>query len=303
MKSFSTFISEKRTPAWQTKVSRMIFDLPRGGIKDIAIPIHPKIFSRLWTDKIRSTVFHLTDIDGLEDLIELQGKKKSISAFYNIDEDRINYGIKTEGGYVIELEADVLVAAPDDIASQPDSSGMRWIVLQTLLNDPTDYPAGMGGKSKLKGIENDINALLLSIITKYSKDKQTQQRAKASPGAIWMRYGENFDGKTKYHIIKDYIDGIEQVMKKHARDLKSVFTDHVQKRTLEPDPDSEDVAPWDELIVTNFTIKMVHVGSELAPDFEGDDDIRGLPFKTHGDEYPDNTNLMKYIQTKNKELR
>ena len=122
----------ERTPAWQTKISRMVFDLPRGGIKDIVIPIHPAIFHRLWNDKIRSTVFHLTDYDGLEDLIKLQGKKKSISAFYNIKEEHIRDGIKTEGGYVVELEADVLVAAPDDIASQPDSSGMRWIVLQTL---------------------------------------------------------------------------------------------------------------------------------------------------------------------------
>ncbi len=261
----------ERLPAWQTSLSRMIFDLPRGGIKDIAIPIHPSIFNRLWPDTIRSTVFHLTDYEGLKDLTWLQGKKKSISAFYNIQNERISDGIKTEGGYVVELEADVLVAAPDDIASQPDGSGRRWIVLQTLLNDPDDYPAGMGGKSKLKGIENDINALLLGIITKHSQDKDTQQRAKASPGAMWMNYGKDFDNKTKHIIIKDYMDGIEKVMLKHSVALRSVFTDYVNKRTLDPDEDSGDVAAWDELIVNNFTIKMIHVGSEYSEDFEGDD--------------------------------
>jgi len=245
----------------------------------------------------------LTDYDGLEDLIKLQGKKKSISAFYNIQNERISDGIKTEGGYVVELEADVLVAAPDDIASQPDGSGRRWIVLQTLLNDPDDYPAGMGGKSKLKGIENDINALLLGIITKHSQDKDTQQRAKASPGAMWMNYGKDFDNKTKHIIIKDYMDGIEKVMLKHSVALRSVFTDYVNKRTLDPDEDSGDVAAWDELIVNNFTIKMIHVGSEYSEDFEGDDDIMGFPFKTWGDEFPDNSNLFNYIQKKNKELK
>ena len=44
----------------------------------------------------------------------MQGKKKSISACYNLAVARISYGIQTEGGYIVEMDADVLAAAPDE---------------------------------------------------------------------------------------------------------------------------------------------------------------------------------------------
>ena len=54
--------------AWAESLSTMIFDLPRSGIRDLPIPLSPSIFKRVWPETIRSTAFHLTDLDGIRKL-------------------------------------------------------------------------------------------------------------------------------------------------------------------------------------------------------------------------------------------
>ena len=126
MITFKQYLKEA-PPAWTESLSTMLFDLPREGLKDLKIPLSSPIFKRLWPESIRSKAFHLTDYDGVGKLKKMQGGKKSISAFYNMDDYIIQSGIKSEGGYVVELEGDVLAAAPDDISSQPDKTGRRWL--------------------------------------------------------------------------------------------------------------------------------------------------------------------------------
>ena len=166
MKRFKHYLKEV---AWTESLSTMIFDLPRAGLADLKIPLSPAIFKRVWPESIRSRVFHVTDFTGVGKLKKLQGKKKSISAFYNITPSEISYGIKTEGGYVVEMDADVLAAAPDDISSQPDKTGRRWLTLSTLMNSSTASDPGLGGKSKLKKMEDDLGRLLVKILKKNGK--------------------------------------------------------------------------------------------------------------------------------------
>ena len=260
MKSFKQFIKEAPhyKPAWTESLSTMLFDLPREGLKDAKIPLSPAIFKRVWPKSIRSKAFHLTDLIGVQRLKKMQGKKKSISAFYNMTDYMIQSGIRTEGGYVVELEGDVLAAAPDDISSQPDKTGRRWLTFSTLMNKSTASDPGLGGASKLKKMEKDLQDLLVEILGKNGKGPyragDTNVIAKA-----WSYLGKSVGGKEKSIIIKDYIDGMEKIMKKYSRPLKSVFTDYTKKRTLDPDPDSGDTAMWDELVVNNFKIQMIHV--------------------------------------------
>ena len=289
MKSFRGYLTEA-VPAWTESLSTALFDLPRAGLKDVRIPLSPSIFKRLWPKAIRSTAFHVTDYASIPKLKKMQGKKRSISAFYNMDFDMISYGIRTEGGYVVELEGDVLAAAPDDIASAPDKSGRRWITLSSLLNPSTAADPGLGGKTKLKGIEEDIKALLTEIVKKNSEGVQMSGTT-AEIATMWSGLGKSTGGKEKSLIIKDYIDGMEKIMKKHSKSLRSVLTDYTKKRTLEPDPDSGDTAMWDELVVNNFKIQKIHVGPEFAPDFEDQDDIDGFPFEL----YDDTGDMVDYI--------
>jgi len=298
MKTFKGYLKERfqewkrgSAPAWTESLSKMLFDLPRTGFKDIKIPLSSAIFKRIWPESIRSKVFHLTDYDGVGKLKKMQGKKKSISAFYNIEDYILAGGIKTDGGYVVELEGDVLAAAPDDVSSQPDKSGRRWITFSSLMNPSTAADPGLGGKSKLKGIEKDIESLLVDILTKndlgpYKKGLTTRELNRG-----WSWLGAKTGGKEKSIIIKDYIDGMEKIMKKHSKSLRSVLTDYTKKRTLDPDPDSGDKAMWDELVVNNFKIQKIHVGPEFADEFREDDDVEGFPFEL----YDDTGDMVDYI--------
>lgn len=288
MRTFKSYVTEV---AWKESLSTMLFDLPRAGISDAKIPISPAIFKRIFPKTVRSTVFHVTDVDGIAKLKKVQGKRRSISAFYNMSTSMIDYGIQTDGGYVVELEGDVLVAAQDDLATQPDKSGRRWIVLSTIMNNPDDYPAGMGGKTKVKAFGEDIKDMMMDIIMQYADDPRHMPDINKSWIALKQEYAN--EGKILSEIIRDYIDGMEKIMKKHSRKLTPLFTNYLKKRTLQVDPDSGDTPDWDELVVNNIKIKMIHVGEMYSEDWEGDEDIHGFPFKT----YKRSSDITKYIES------
>ena len=286
MKSFKGYIKEA-APAWTDSLSNMLFDLPRS-LKDAKIPLSPSIFKRVWPKPVRSRVFHLTDIEGVRTLKKMQGGKRSISAFYNINSSSIGDGIRTDGGYVVEMDADVLAASPDDIGSQPDKTGRRWLVLDTLTRT-------MGGASKLRGMDQDIENMMWGIIKTHAKFPELDWPIyKAWPELRTERIN---DKKVMSLIIRDYMDGIEKIMKNYSKPLKSIFTDYAFNKELVPDPDSGDFALWDEIVVNNFKIKKIHVSAEFSPDFEGDDDpldssdIGGFPFEL----YDDNGDMVDYI--------
>jgi len=290
MKSFKGYLKE--APAWTESLSTMLFDLPRAGLVDVKIPLSPSIFKRIWPKSIRSTVFHLTNDEGLRALKKMEGGKRSISAFYNITTSEISYGIQTEGGYVVEMDADVLAASPDDIGSQPDKTGRRWLVLDTLTTT-------MGGASKLRGMEKDIESMMWKIINTHSDYPKSM--AEMSINAAWIELQDEreYYKKVMGLIIKDYIDGMEKVMKKHSKPLKSIFTDYAFDKELVPDPDSGDLALWDEIVVNNFKVKKVHVSAEFSPDFgpdlddplENSDFGWNVPFEL----YDDDGDLADYI--------
>ena len=288
MKSFKGYIKEA-APAWTDSLSNMLFDLPRS-LKDVKIPLSPSIFKRVWPKSVRSRVFHLTDIEGVRTLKKMQGGKRSISAFYNINSQSIGDGIRTDGGYVVEMDADVLAASPDDIGSQPDKTGRRWLVLDTLTKT-------MGGASKLRGMEKDIEKMMWKIINTHTDYPKSM--ADLTINAAWIELHDERElyKKVMSLIIRDYMDGMEKIMKKHSKPLKSLFTDYAFDKELMQDPDSGDFALWDEVVVNNFKIKKVHVTQEvLFPKYRQDDDIEGFPIEL----YTDNGDLADYItRTKN----
>jgi len=264
-------------PAWTESLSTMLFDLPRAGLKDVKIPLSPAIFRRIWPKPVRTKVFHLTDGDGVPKVKKMQGGKRSISAFFNIEPIVLDTGIKSEGGFILEMIADILIASQDDLASQPDKTGRRWVSLSSLMNKPTDADPGLGGGAKLKKMENDIKEMLINIIVDHSDITPVPNVNKA-----WSYLGKSTGGKEKSLIIKDYIDGMEKVMKKHSKVLGALLTDYTKKRIQEPDPDSGDKPMWDELVVNNFKIEKVHVVTGDDPE-DWDETDFGLPIKVWGD--------------------
>ena len=277
-------------PAWTESLSTMLFDLPRAGFKDVKIPISPAIFRRIWPKPVRTKVFHLTDFDGVKKVIKMQGGKRSISAFFNMDDIVIETGIKSEGGFVLEMKADVLAASQDDMSSQPDKTGRRWMTFSTLMNKPTDSDPGLGGATKLKKMENDIDEMLIEIIMQYADDPKFMPNVNKS----WIALGQEYRNENKIlsQIIRDYLDGMEKVMKKYSKVLGSLLTAYTKKRIQEPDPDSGDKPMWDELVVNNFTIEKVHVVTGDDPE-DWDETDFGLPVKV----WNDRESAAAYIRT------
>ena len=258
MKSFKYFIKEATGQKWQQSLSSLIFDTGKeeNFYLDVPIPLSAPIFKRVWPDDIRTTVFHLTDGDGLDKLVRLQGKKKAISAFTSMDRYYYNRGVQTAGGIVAEIDGNVLIAAPTDIMSRPDNTGRRWTAFRAISGREK---WGRIDDQTIQSIRKDIEKLFKQLITTYYPDK-LQPYSKKLANTQWQYIGAH-PLSDKRKIIADYIDGMEKIIKKHSAKLRGVFTRYLDRRRTD---DS-----WDEIIVNDIKIKQVHI---LTSDWAGRED-------------------------------
>ena len=125
MKSFKGYLTEFVIQS----TSDYVFDTHTDNSSSLKIPISGPMFKRIQPDTIRATVFHTTDLEGLAKIQKLEGKKKSISAFFSMMSRYMESGVASGGDVhvVAEMDADVLVSARDDIWSQVDKIGRRWV--------------------------------------------------------------------------------------------------------------------------------------------------------------------------------
>ena len=299
MKSFKHFIKEEI--AWQQSLSKLLWDIPRGKIQFVKLPLSTPILNRIFSKPPRTTVFHVTGWSGVSKLIKIEGTKKSISTAANIDAMIVGSGVRGGGGVVVELEGDVLMAAGDDIMSQPDKTGRRWIELsdlQTLVpKNKMATALGAGG-----AFEKDAISLCKELLLKYSEEKDIETSIKLNAmrniASDWEGM-VTLPGKKKSLLIKDYIDGMEKIMKLHSKSLKKLFYNYLVKR----DKAGKDRL-WDEIVVNNIKIKMLH-SSEHGDWLED----TGYPFKAYGwedgelvDMDQGNIEIAAYITKKSQEL-
>jgi len=261
MKRFKQYLKEG--VAWELSVSKMIFDFQN--VPDMKIPFTSKTME--WIFKVqlpRATVFHVTSGIGLEKLKKLQNKKKSISAFFNMTADYIDSGIKTEGGVVAELDANIIISSKSDIMSQPDKTGRRWVALYNI--DP---------KYKL---EKEMTQMLIDLAVKH--DPRNKEYLKTSPeiglGVWWKLQSDlltKFDpakaGKKMSLIIADYIDGVATILKKHKNDIQgrvhgyivrrgTLAVKHPSGRMVGGDSELPEWNAWDEQVVNEIKIEKIH---------------------------------------------
>jgi hypothetical protein len=117
------------------------------------------MYKRIWPETIRATVFHTTDERGLESLNKLEGRKKSISAFFSMFARYMEKGIATSGGAIVEMDADVLMSASGDIMSQVDKSGSRWTTIDDMR--------GTARWTNFDKVEDDFHALIKKLVVKH----------------------------------------------------------------------------------------------------------------------------------------
>ena len=246
MKTFKGYLTEF---AMQS-TSDYVFDTPSGEAGSLQIPISGPMFKRIWPDTIRATVFHVTDHNGLGKLKKLEGGKKSISAFFSMMSRYMESGVATSGGVVVEMDADVLISARDDIMSQVDKTGRRWVEMSWFENATRDR----AGFSK---IEKDLTELISNLIVKHLSFEKLQSirvGAGRDDFHVWsdMKRHLEGDGKKLRLVIKDYFDGVEKVIKKNKKIMSSIFYGYAKSKRMTDNS-------WDEQIVNNIKVKKVHL--------------------------------------------
>ena len=231
----------------------------------LKIPISGPMFKRIWPDTIRATVFHATDLKGLANLKKLEGGKKSISAFFSMMSRYMETGVATGGGIVAEMDADVLVSARDDIMSEVDKQGRRWVMMSWFEYQTRE-------RSKFSKVEKDLNTLIANLVKKHiPKDKEIQQTKHfgKDAGAVFEIWGNmkkhlKGDGRKIAAVIKDYFDGVEKIIKKNKEVMGDIFYGYAKSKRQTDNA-------WDEQIVNNIEITKVHIidFTTKAPSLQG----------------------------------
>jgi len=262
MKSFKGYLKED-PPAWQRSASEKIFEFQK--IQYMQIPLTSSTMEWIFQVQLpRATVFHVTSGIGLDKLKKLQNRKKSISAFFNMTADYIDSGIKTEGGVVAELDANIIISSKSDIMSQPDKTGRRWVALYNI--DP---------KYKL---EKEMTKMLIDLAVKH--DPRNKEYLKTSPEigiGVWWKlqtdlqtnFAKDKAGKKLSLIIADYIDGVNAILKKHKKEIQgavhgyyvrrgTIAVKHASGRMVGGDSELSEWNAWDEQVVDKIKIEKVH---------------------------------------------
>ena len=239
MKTFKQYLNEMRGGS---SLSDLLF-LPT--IKDynkLMIPISTSMYKRIWPETLRATVFHTTDVDGVHRMPKLEGKKKQISAFFSMFARYMEIGVATQGGVhsVLEMDADVLLSASGDIMSHIDRVGRRYTSIADLQETSrwTDF----------KKVEKDLETMFTKLVNKYLERDKFQSTL--DDFGLWHMAKRKVDSKTMSLIIKDYMDGMENVIKKNIKTFSSAMLSYAKKRETE--------TSWDEQVVNNFKVKTAH---------------------------------------------
>ena len=238
MKTFKSYLNEGRG----TSLSGLLF-LPRIGYYDqLMIPISSSMFKRIWPDTLRATVFHTTDGRGVKNIAKLEGKKKSISAFFEMQSRYMEVGVATSGGVhsVLEMDADVLLSASGDVMSYLDKTGRRWTSISDLKETSRFVKFG--------AVEKDLEKMFDPLVEKYLERGEFQENA--TVWELWRMAKRKLDSKTLSLLIKDYMDGVEKVIKKNIDTFSSAMLSYAKKRSTD--------LSWDEQVVNNIKVKTAH---------------------------------------------
>jgi hypothetical protein len=214
------------------------------------------MFKRIWPDTIRTTVFHTTSLEGLEGIKKLEGGKKSISAFFSMMSRYMETGVASGGDIhvVVEMDADLLVSARDDIWSIVDKTGRRWVEMSWFAN------AQWGGTGpKFDKVEKDLNTLIKTLVNKHLTPILGKNAVvREHEYELWsnmkshLKAGREGGGNRLRLVIKDYFDGVEKILKKNKEVMGNILYGYAKSKRMTDNA-------WDEQIVNNIKVKTIHI--------------------------------------------
>ena len=241
MKTFKGYVKEELQ--FGSSTSEIIFS-DIADVGDLQIPMSSTMFKRIFPDTIRTIVFHVTGADLLDDLKKLEGKKKSISAFFKMLAHTLESGVVGGGGVVIEMDADIIVSGDIDVNTSVDKTGRRWAPMGFIVRSQLRTP-------KIKSVFKDLEKMLRKIIKTHSA---YPNQIDSNTIVAWKELDDERRNYPKIMslIIRDYYDGVEKVFKKHKTIIGKALYDYAKNNKLTDDA-------WDEQVVNNIKIKKVHI--------------------------------------------
>jgi len=259
MKSFRQHLTE----VWGSKKTK---DLVFTNISDpnLALPISKKMFDRLLGERKPIRAIHITNFDGFEDLISLQGSRKQVSAMTYLSDvtiDRVRDGIAGEGGMAVVLKGYPVITSDIDLHSVVDDQGRRWIMLSNITQSMGFDMLYKGMKKQVKDVRDEILYELekrfggspdfweyLHIPLESEEWEEFQDELKRADKKIKRNVTMR---KLQGFAIKRYMDKIEkQVWKPNIKALAAVFDPIGERNTR---------SSWNEIPLVDFEIMEVHI--------------------------------------------
>jgi len=232
---------------------------------DLALPISKKMFDRLLGERKPIRAVHITNFDGFEDLIALQGSRKQVSAMTYLSDvtiDRVRDGIAQEGGMAVVLKGSPVLSSDIDLHSQVDEQGRRWIMLQNITQSMGFDMLWKGMKKQIQDVRDEILYELekkfggsppfweyLHIPLESEEWEEFQDELKRADKKIRRKVTMR---QLQGYAIKRYMEKIErQVWKPNLKALESGVFDPVGEKNRR--------SSWNEVPLVDIEIKEVHI--------------------------------------------
>ena len=140
------------------------------------------------------------------------------------------------------MDAYVLLSASGDIMSHIDKSGRRWTSISDLQETSR--------RLNFSKVEKDLETMFTKLVNKHLTRGEFQDNM--TDFQLWhtadrFKHGSQVMRK----LIKEYIDGMEKVIKKNIDTFSDAMLSYAKKRDTD--------YSWDEQVVNNFKVKKVHL--------------------------------------------
>ena len=257
MKTFKGYLTEKTMKPHHSQynfdTNELIFDQ----MDLLPFVLSTPALERAFGGLTRIKAWHLTDIDGLEGVVELQGKKASISAITEIGHRAVFNGVLTDGEVVVELEGTQLISADVDIHTIRLEAGRRAMAIDEEMYPILYKDMEHMRKQMFKKYHNimiklpDYEKLDYALFAPNKKLPKTEQKEILA----WGQMGDELPQKDKGRFIKEWIDNCENIIKKNK-----TAQQELRKKGRSAQWDSA----YDEKIINQISIKNVYVSEEWA---------------------------------------
>ena len=233
---------------------------------NIVLPMSRTISDRLFGKKQRVLGAHVTSIENLASLKQMEGTQRSLACMTDPVSDTVFLrGVATEGGVVCIVEGYPTVLANVDLYTRVGPQGRRYIPIGNLLPDGMGFE--YGSKEIWEKVKNTLGNIQIGIykaqvqivkeITSRSRGRQLGISPTTHPelykfDTAWtMLKNSGFVGnKAKAYAIKRWFEEMEKIWKQNLKQLDLIFDPkHMTKRT----------AGWNEINLVDIKIKECYI--------------------------------------------